>query len=136
VKAQLKKIEMIKEEIREQLDKAELALKEDRFEDAIKSAELVLKRDNAHQKAEKILAHAKKYQELKKEEEKHKLRWIHDRLSEAQEAMDNEHHMHACELCESILKVDNENSDAKVIKAVCIKKIRDFLEKVEKTDHT
>jgi len=32
--------------------------------------------------------------------------------------------------------VDNENSDAKVIKAVCIKKIRDFLEKVEKTDHT
>jgi len=136
VKVQLKKIELIKEEIREQLDKAQLALKEDRFEDAIRAAELVLKRDNAHQKAEKILAHAKKYQELKKEEEKHKLRWIHDRLSEAQEAMDNEHHMHACELCESILKVDDQNSDAKVIKAVCIKKIRDFLEKVERTDHT
>ncbi len=135
VRKQLQKIEVIKEEIRQQLDVAELALKEDRFDDAIEAAREVLKRDNAHQKAEKILAHAKKYKELKKEEEKHKLRWIHDRLVEAQKAMDNQHHMHACELCESILKVDAQNSDAKVIKAVCIKKIKDFLDKIEKTDY-
>jgi len=135
VRKQLQKIEVIKEEIRRQLDLAELALKEDRFDDAIEAAQEVLKRDNAHQKAEKILAHAKKYKALKKEEEKHKLRWIHDRLVEAQKAMDNEHHMHACELCESILKVDAQNSDAKVIKAVCIKKIKDFLDRIEKTDY-
>ncbi len=136
VRVQLKKIEVIKEEIREQFEKAQLALKEDRFDDAIQAADSVLKLDNAHQKAEKILELAQKYKALKKEEEKHKMRWVHDRLTEAQEAMDNEHHMHACELCESILKVDNKNSDAKVIKSVCIKKIRDFLEKIEKTNYT
>ncbi len=135
VKVQLKKIEAIKAEIRVQLEKAQLALKEDRFDDAIEAAEMVLKRDNAHQKAEKILELAKKYKMLKQEEEKHKMRWVRDRLAEAQQAMDNEHHMHACELCESILKVDSQNSDARVIKAVCIKKIRDFLERIEKTDH-
>ena len=136
VRKQLRKIEEMKQQIGTHLDEASLALKQGRFADAIDSAKEVLKLDNAHQKAEKILEHATKYMELKQEEEKHKMKWVREKLVEAQECMQTSHYIRACEVCESILKVDSDNNDARVIKAVSIKKIRDFLEKVEQTDHS
>lgn len=76
VRKQLRKIEEMKQQIGTHLDEASLALKQGRFADAIDSAKEVLKLDNAHQKAEKILEHATKYMELKQEEEKHKMKWV------------------------------------------------------------
>ena len=135
VRAQLRKIERMKAKISSHLEKASQALKQSQFEEAITYAEKILELDNAHQQAEKILTHAKKFLKLKKEEEEHKMKWIRERLLEAQGCMDESHYLRACELCESILKVEPEHNDARVIKAVCIKKIREFLEKVEKSDH-
>jgi tetratricopeptide (TPR) repeat protein len=136
VRKQLRKIEEMKQQINTHLEEASLALKQGRFETAITSAKEVLKLDNAHQKAEKILEHATKYMELKQEEEKHKMKWIREKLVEAQENMQTNHYIKACEVCESIIKVDPDNNDARVMKAVSIKKIKDFLDKVEQTDHS
>lgn len=135
VRKQLKKIEEMKEKIQTHLDAATLAMRQGDFESAVTEAEAVLEMDNAHQQAEKILSHAKKYIELKADEERHKMKWVRDKLKEAQESMESNHFIRAVEICESVLKVDPENNDARVIKAVCVKKIRDFLEKVEQTDH-
>jgi len=135
VRKQLRKIEEMKKRIQQHLDEATLAMKQERYEDAIQAAEAILELDNAHQQAEKILQHAKKYLELKREEDLHKQKWVKDRLIEAQGQMDQANYIKACEICESVLKVDRENEDARVIRAVCIKKIKDFLEKIEKTDH-
>jgi hypothetical protein len=74
-------------------------------------------------------------QKIKQEEEIHKQKWVKEKLIEAQQRLEEKKIILACELCESILKVDKQNNDAKVIKSVCIKKLKDFLEKYEKTNH-
>jgi serine/threonine protein kinase len=135
VKKQLKKIEKIKEEIKERLSKAKVYMKHGSFENAIDECKAILKLDNVHKDAEIIMEQAKKMQKIKQEEEIHKQKWVKEKLIEAQQRLEEKKIILACELCESILKVDKQNNDAKVIKSVCIKKLKDFLEKYEKTNH-
>jgi len=135
VKQQLKKIEKIKEEIKERLAKAKVYMKHGSFDNAIDECKVILKLDNVHRDAENILEQATKMKKIKAEEEIHKQRWIKEKLIEAQQKLEEKHLIKAFELCESILKVDNKTNDAKVIRSVCMKKLRDFLEKHEKANH-
>lgn len=133
VKQQLKKIEKIKEEIKERLAKSKVYMKHGSFDNAILECEEILKLDNVHREAEDILEQAEKMKAIKAEEAVHKQKWIKEKLIEAQLHLEDKHLIKACELCESILKVDSKNNDAKVVKSVSLKKLRDFLEKHEKT---
>ncbi len=131
IKEQIKKLKELKRKIDTHINNAKKMLKEDKLEEAIKEAKIVLELDNANQEAEKIIEKAKRFLELKKEQEKLKAKWIKEKLIEANEQYDNGNLIKACEICESILRVDPSNHDAKVIKSICIKKIREFLERVE-----
>ncbi|BBB32104.1 hypothetical protein TTHT_0516 [Thermotomaculum hydrothermale] len=131
VKEQIKKLKEMRNKIDEHIEKAKQNLKEDKLEDAIYEAKKVLELDNANQEAEKIIEKAKRFLELKKEQEKLKAKWIKEKLFEANEEHDKGHLIKACEICESILKIDPTNHDAKVIKSLCIKKIKEFLERIE-----
>ena len=131
VKEQIKKLKELKRKIDTHINNAKQMLKEDKLEEAINEAKMVLELDNANQEAEKIIEKAKRFLELKKEQEKLKAKWIKEKLIEANEQYDKGNLIKACEICESILRVDPSNHDAKVIKSICIKKIREFLEKVE-----
>ena len=131
VKEQIKKLKELKRKIDTYINNAKMMLKEDKLEEAIKEAGKVLELDNANQEAEMIIQKAKRFLELKKEQEKLKAKWIKEKLIEANEQYDNGNLIRACEICESILKVDPSNHDAKVIKSISIKKIKEFLERVE-----
>ena len=131
VKEQIKKLKELKNKIDSHINQAKKYLKEDKLEEAIKEAKIVLELDNANQEAEKVIEKAKKSIKLKEEQEKLKVKWIKEKLIEANEHYDSGNLIRACEVCESILKVDPSNHDAKVIKSICIKKIKEFLERVE-----
>ncbi len=131
VKEQIKKLKELKNKIDAHIKKAKQLLKEDNLKEAIKEAEKVLELDNANQEAEKIIEKAKRFLQLKQEQEKLKGKWIKEKLIEANEQYDSGNLIKACEICESILKVDPSNHDAKVIKSICIKKIKEFLERIE-----
>ncbi len=131
VKEQIKKLKELKNKIDAHIKNAKQFLKEDKLEDAILEAKRVLELDNANQEAEKIIEKAKKFLQLKQEQEKLKAKWIKEKLVEANEQHDKGNLIKACEICESILKVDPSNHDAKVIKSICIKKIKEFLERIE-----
>ncbi len=131
VKEQIKKLKKLKKKIDSHIEKAKHCLKDGKLEEAIKEAKSVLELDNANQEAEKIIEKAKKFLQLKKEQEKLKSKWIKEKLVEANELYDKGNLIKACEICEGILKVEPYNHDAKVIKSICIKKIKEFLERVE-----
>ncbi len=131
VKEQIKKLKELKNKIDNHIKKAKNLLKDNKFEEAINEAKKVLQLDNANQEAEKIIEKAEKFLQLKKEQEKLKSKWIKEKLVEANEHYDKGHFIKATEICESILKVDPLNHDAKVIKSICIKKIKEFLERIE-----
>ena len=132
VKEQIQKLQQMRKTIKKHIENAKFFLKKDQLNEAIKEAEKVLKLDNANQEAEEIIEKAKKYLKLKEEQEKLKVKWIKDKLEEAYREKDNGNLIKACEICESILKIDPFNHDAKVIKSICVKKIKEFLERIEK----
>ncbi len=132
VKEQIQKLHQMKKTIKQHIENAKFFLKKNQLNEAIKEAEKVLQLDNANQEAEEIIEKAKKFLKLREEQERLKVKWIKDKLSEAYSEKDNGNLIKACEICESILKIDPFNHDAKVIKSICVKKIKEFLERIEK----
>ncbi len=131
VQKEIEKMKELRNEIEEHLLNAKQLLKQEKLKKAIEEAKAVLELDNANQDAEAIIEKANRLLVLKQEEEKMKAKWVKERLTEANHHFNSGNLIKACEISESILKIDPSNHDARVIKSICIKKIKEFLKRIE-----